>query len=170
MNQERTGGERGTDCDAMSQLTFMPYMFGFAGAKRKGQPTCCLEGEKTCMKGDWVGLELDFEAKSHLNRRLGVRSQLGAAVHVFVGRRDRGQVCQSHLKGVRSEKTFSGLPRFSRILRRTKSGQQESYRSCLSVTSTGKVEDAALSRVNSLQVQSVRLDVRMQVIVVKHMG
>ena len=47
------------------------------------------------------------------------------------------------------------------------SQKTESYRSCLSVTSTGKVEDAALSRVNSLQVQSVRLDVRMQVIVVK---
>ena len=50
----------------------MPYIFGFAGAKRKGYPTCCLEGEKTCMKGDWEGLGLEFRAKSHLNWGLGV--------------------------------------------------------------------------------------------------
>ena len=72
-------------------------MFGFAGAKRKGYPTCCREGEKTCMKGDWERLTLEFSAKTHLDRRLGVRAQLGTAVHIFVRRRDRGQVGQSHL-------------------------------------------------------------------------
>ena len=35
-------------------------MLGFAGAKRKGYPTCCLEGEVICIKGGWRDVLLDI--------------------------------------------------------------------------------------------------------------
>ena len=74
------------------------------------------------MKGDWGGLdklvileelqgsllcrietpEAQFLTKAHLNCGLWVGSELGAAVHVLVCRRDWGHVCQSDLRGLES--------------------------------------------------------------------